>query len=288
MLRCVFVGSRNRFTELIAHWLSKNSLLTGVVWTTSADWGKSFSGRIRFARKRLDRFGVLKTADEGLYYALAKTFLKPAGEPFQSRLWEAYVREHGSPDWQGESIETDSINSSEAVAFVRERSTDLIMSMCISEFFRRELRQTPRLGAFLWHEGICPEYRGLYSPFWAVHNREPEMLGYSVLKMNERYDESEVYLQGPVSDVDPRRDSFVYIGHKAILDSLPAVAQMFQALENGTARAMTVEGRQAASYTYPGLTDWIRSRMRLRTLVTASPKQRETGSILPVKGLEGQ
>jgi hypothetical protein len=272
MLRTVFVGSPNRFTELMVHWLSKYSRLTGVVWTYSAHWAKTFSGRAQFAKRRLNRFGVLKTVDEALYYFLSKGVLNETGEPFQSRLCDAYEHEYGRADWQGDSIETNDINSGEVLNFVRERSPDLIMSMCINEFFRKEIRQIPRLGAFLWHEGVVPEYKGLYSPFWTIHNGEPEMLGYTVLRMNERYDEGEVYLQGRVTDANPRTDSTVYIGHKAILDSLPSVACMFEDLENGTAKPIVIQGRKSRTYTYPGLTDWVRFRMRIRRLTMEKQK----------------
>jgi hypothetical protein len=236
------------------------------VWTSSADWGKTLSGQVLFAKKRLSRFGVLKTVDEILYYLLAKNVLKPAGRLCQERLWNAYVREYGWSEWKGSSIRTGDVNSNEALRFVRESSPDLIMSMCINEFFRMEIRQIPRLGAFLWHEGIVPEYKGLYSPFWAIHNREPEMLGYTVLRMNDRYDEGEVFLQGKVTGVDFQVDSPVYIGHKAILDSLPEVARMFWELENGIALPISTEGRESGRYTYPGLSDWIRFRIGLRSV----------------------
>jgi Formyl transferase len=273
MLRCVFVGSPNRFTELMVHWLSKHSILTGVVWTYSAHWAKSFSGRLQFAQKRLKRFGFMKTANETLYYLLSKNFLNESGEPFQSRLCEAYSHQYGEPTWHGESIETRDINAPEVLSFLRERSPDLIMSMCINEFFRKEIRTIPRLGAFLWHEGLVPEYKGLYSPFWAIHNGEPQMLGYTVLRMNARYDEGEVFLQDRVTGINVRTDSPLYIGHKAILDSLPHVANLFEELEKGTARPMAIEGRESGYYTYPGLTDWL--RYRKQTLTLEVPQQAE-------------
>jgi hypothetical protein len=258
--------------------------LAGVVWTSSAHWALSHSGRVRFAKKRLNRFGVLKTVDEALYYFLAKKVLNHSGEESQRRLGSAYIREYGLPEWEGDAIRTDDINSKDVVTFVRERSPDLIMAMCINEFFRREIRQTTRLGAFLWHEGIVPEYRGLYSPFWAIHNREPDILGYTVLRMSGRYDEGEVYLQGRVTGVNLQMDNPPYIGHKAILDSLPEVARLFADLENGTAKPISLEGRRAACYTNPGLTDWIRYRMRSRTLLDKEMVKQKVQSSLPAKG----
>lgn len=264
-------------------WLSKHTVLTGAVWTYSAHWAKSFSGRIQFARKRIKRFGVLKAFNESLYYLLSKNFLNESGEPYQSRLCDAYSQKYGEPAWRGESIETDDINSPEVLKFVRERSPDLIMSMCINEFFRREIRGIPRLGAFLWHEGLVPEYKGLYSPFWAIHNGEPRMLGYTLLRMNDRYDEGEIFLQDRVVGINLGEDSPLYIGHKAILDSLPYVANLFDELERGTAKPMTIKDRRSGSYTYPGLTDWLRYRKQVRLL---SMQQSSEASMKSALGTE--
>jgi hypothetical protein len=285
MLRCIFVGSPNRFTGLMVHWLSKHTNLVGVVWTTSAEWAKTFPKTVEFARRRLDRYGLSKVINEVCYYFVSRKILKDHAEPFQSRLYNDYVRVHGQPSWEGDFVQTDDVNSVDVLKFVRDRQPDLILSMCINEFFKRGIREAPRLGSFLWHEGIVPEYKGLYSPFWAIHNREPEMLGYSVLRMNGRYDEGEVYLQGPVTGINTNTDSPLYIGHKAILDSLPAVGTLLEELERGTAKPIPIQGRQPASYTYPGLTDWIRMKNRNRGMNGEVSTAREINPPMPVRGL---
>lgn len=288
MLRCVFVGSENLFTELMVHWLSNHTRLAGAVWTSSTEWAKTFSKTIEFAKRRINHFGLAKTLNEIAYYCLSRKILKDHGEPFQTRLYNDYVRVHGQPSWGGDFIRTDNINSPDVIKFVRDRCPDLIMSMCIREFFRREIREIPRLGSFLWHEGVVPEYKGLYSAFWAVHNREPEMLGYSVLRMNGRYDEGEVYLHGRVTGIDTKRDSPLYIAHKAILDSLPGVATLFDELESNTARPLSIQGRISGTYTYPGLTDWIRMKFRNRKANGEVLPARELHLPTPLRGVENK
>lgn len=268
MLRCVFVGSPNRFTMLLSHWLSMHTDLQGVVRTSSAYWSRSLSGRLQFLRKRLNRVGLLKTFDEVLYYLLVhRKFLHSAANAeTQTRLIDFYTSNHGSPNWNGNSIQTDNVNSTDVLEFVRQCQPDLIMAMCVNDYFGRTLRGIPRLGCFLWHEGITPEYKGLYSPFWAIHNLDLSMLGYTVLRMNHRYDDGEVFLQGPALGIDPRNDWPPYIGHKAVLDSLPAVKELLGKLENGAAIPISTADRKSASYTYPGLSDGLRFLARLKSL----------------------
>jgi hypothetical protein len=269
----------------MVHWLSNHADLVGAVWTSSAEWAKTFPKTVEFAKRRLDRYGLAKALNEVCYYYLSRKILKDNAEPFQSRLYSDYIRVYGKPSWKGDCIQTDNINSPDVVRFIRDRRPDLIMSMCINEFFKREIRETPRLGSFLWHEGIVPEYKGLYSPFWAIHNCEPEMLGYSVLKMNGRYDEGEVYLQGQATGINTKTDSPLYIGHKAILDSLPGVGILLEELERGTAKPISIQGRTSASYTYPGLTDWIRMKIRNRGLDGQVLTRAENSPTVPVTSL---
>jgi hypothetical protein len=233
----------------------------------------------------MKRVGLLKTCDEVLYYLLIhRKFLHSAGNAeAQTRLIDFYLSNHGSTDWHGDSIQTDSVNSSAALEFVRQRQPDLIMAMCVNDYFGRTLREIPRLGCFLWHEGITPEYKGLYSPFWAIHNLDLSMLGYTVLRMNHRYDDGEIFLQGPALDVDPRTDSPPYIGHKAVLDSLPAVKELLRKLENGAAVPISTANRRSASYTYPGLSDGLRFAARVRRLHTGDLQSREVVKPVRVK-----
>jgi hypothetical protein len=269
---------------LLVHWLSLHTDLRGVVKNSSAYWGWSLKGKVQFARKRLKRVGLLKTCDESLYYILIhRKFLGSVGNAEdQSKLIDLYTSKYGSPNWQGDSLQADSVNSPAVLEFVRQRQPDLIMSMCVNDFFGRTLREIPRLGCFLWHEGITPEYKGLYSPFWAIHNIEPNMLGYTVLRMNHRYDDGEVFVQGPATDVDPRADSASFIGHKAVLDSLPAVKELLQKLEQGTATPISTANRKSTSYTYPGLSDGLRFAARLKRM-KAGVAQRETVEHFPLE-----
>jgi len=285
MLRSVFVGSPNRITKLLAHWLSVHTDLRGVVWSSSAYWSWSLRGRFQFIRKRLKRVGLLKTCDEALYYFLLhRRFLRSAANTeTQTRLIDFYCRNYGPPHWDGDSIHTDDINSAATQEFVRQHQPDLIMSMCVNDYFGRKLREIPRLGCFLWHEGITPEYKGLFSPFWAIHNRELNLLGYSVLRMNHRYDEGEVFLQGPAVGVDPFIDSPHYIGHKAILDSLPAVKELLSRLEGGAAVPLPTANRKSAAYTYPGLSDGLRFAARRKRLRAEDAQSRETAKPLPLR-----
>lgn len=169
-------------------------------------------------------------------------------------------------------IRTSDIQASELVEAIRAEQVDALFSMCMDVLLPESLINAPRLGSFLWHEGITPEYRGVYSPFWALANRDYGRLGYTLLKMNMKLDAGDVFLQGTVRDVDPLSDSPAYIGHKAILDSLNESERFLNELEQGEPAPVERVAPEDRLYSYPTASalakiSWDRRRAKLSRAV---------------------
>ncbi len=267
MLRTVFLGSRNEFDQVLVDWLAQRTDLRGVVWTSSTAWQRTLRGKLDFARRRARRYGARKAIDETAFYLVFHRLLKARDD---RELRERVIRPYSPagngtrPEWTGDAIEATDVNAPEVLEFLRERQPDAALAMCINNWFGEQIRSIPRHGVLLWHEGITPEYKGLYSPFWAAHNLDFQRIGYTVLRMSADYDAGEVFVQGPARDVDPHRHGHLYMGHKAIWDSLPAVERFLGELERGEARPIDRDGAESRMYTYPGLSDLVRQRLRLR------------------------
>lgn len=265
-LRAVFVGSQNLFDECLIHWLSQRLNVVGVVWTRSTEWQATWKGRWKHAKKRFRRYGLFKLLDETLFYLCYHRFFNARSErELYKNVIQPYVEEHAVRSWQGDALATHNVNSSAVREFLEQRRPDIVFAMCTNDFFGRRLRAIPRYGVFLWHEGITPEYKGLYAPFWAAHNLDFERIGYTLLKMNDDLDAGEIFVQGKATDVDPCRHTHDYMGHKAIFDSLPQVERFLTALRQGTAQPIDRSDAVPRTYTYPGVSDLIRQRIRLRS-----------------------
>ena len=265
MLKAVFIGSRNDFDEVLVDWLRTRTDLAGVVWTSSTAWQRSLRGRLDFARRRARRYGLRKAIDETAFYVYFHR-ARQGGDHAElvRRVIDPYRREHGTPKWRGDAIMASGVNSPEVLDFLRERRPDVVFAMCINDYFGAEIRAIPTHGVLLWHEGVTPEYKGLYSPFWAAHNLDFERIGYTLLRMSDEIDAGEVFVQGRAREIDPRRHGHLYMGHKAIWDSLPSVERFLGELEAGTAKPIERDGAASAMYTYPGMSDLVRQRRRLR------------------------
>lgn len=164
------------------------------------------------------------------------------------------------------------IQAPEVLETIEGEQLDALFVVCVDVMLPERLINTPRLGSFLWHEGITPEYRGVYPAFWALANRDYEKLGYSLLRMNMTYDAGDVFVQGSVRDVDPLADSHFYIGHKAILDSLPETERLLAALEQGQHVPLERVPSEDRLYSYPTASAfakiiWQRLQQKLRRLL---------------------
>lgn len=277
MLRSVFVGSNNAFDRLLVHWLSQHTDVVGVVWTIS--WRSTWKTRLQFAQGRLRRYGPLKLLNEALLYCYSHWFLnRRADEVLLERVIEPYHAQYGIPQWRGDSISAADVNDPAVLQFVRQRQPDIAFAMCTNQYFGKQVRSIPKFGVFLWHEGITPEYKGLHLAFWALHNLDFDGLGYTVLRMNDRYDAGEIFVQGPAVDVNPFHDEASYIGHKAIFDSLPAVERFLLDLEEGVAKPIDRSDARPGYYTYPGITDLIRQKLRLRMIARVTKQVGPSGN----------
>jgi len=268
LLRTMFIGYDNRLNHCVARTLAKESELVGNVWLTAgARWHKSWRGRRDFLIKRLKRRGALKALDEMAYYVFHHTTDKSSRNTREStRLVDAYWDSFEGPQDSWPSLGVTNVNDAAVLAFVAQHKPDVIFAHCLNQFFGKRLRHATRHGIFMWHVGITPEYKGLYSPFWTLYNGDFRNFGYSLIHLNDDLDAGAVYAQGRIDNVDWRRDNHILIEHKAILASLRDLGIFLHALERDEAKPIVRPNAVEGYYSYPGITDYIVQRWRVRRL----------------------
>ncbi|MBK9332922.1 MAG: hypothetical protein IPM96_11095 [Ignavibacteria bacterium] len=270
-MRSVFIGSRNEFDELIVDWLAENTELSGVVWSDSATWRKTWKGRFDYGMKRAKKYGYFKLLNELMlfFYVKKKIAAKDLGY-LKREVIRPYWKEKGRKfsDLKFREMSSDNVNKKEVIEFLNEVKPDIIFAMCVNDFFGKKIRGIAKYGVYLWHEGLTPEYKGLYSPFWTMYNEDYENLSYSFLKMNDEIDAGEIYVSGKARDIDLTKHNYSFIGHKAIYDSLPEVKDFLLKLESGEHKTLPHRNSKPGYYTYPGLPQYIKMRNRLNKYLT--------------------
>ena len=93
----------------------------------------------------------------------------------------------------------------------RSVQPDLAIARC-KVILKREIFEIPRVGTFVMHPGICPEYRNAHGCFWALVNRDLDRVGMTLLRVDAGIDTGPVYLHG-TCDIDEVRE--IAHGHSA-------------------------------------------------------------------------
>ena len=118
MLNTVFFGSKNDFNQVLVHWLSQKTNLTGVVWISSTAWQRTWSGRLAFARRRFRRYGLLKVINETLFFLYYHSFIKKDDTAdLYEHVIHPYEDEHGSSPGPGTPSLLSTSTSSRSLIF---------------------------------------------------------------------------------------------------------------------------------------------------------------------------
>ena len=157
---------------------------------------------------------------------------------------------------------TSDANSSDTRAFLEGVAPDLCVAACKS-LLRREIFGVPRLGTFVVHPGICPEYRNSHGCFWALARRDLSRVGATLLMIDEGVDTGPVYAYYK-SDVDERNESHTVIQLRVVYDNLEQIGEDLQQIAAGTAKPIDTSGRSSFAWGQPRLSAYLRWKRAAR------------------------
>jgi hypothetical protein len=206
-----------------------------------------------------------------VYYALARA----AGD----RAWEARALERlrarfpSRPDAPVAVVASP--NELKAEAFIRAQNPDLVIARC-KQLIAERVFSIPRLGTFVMHPGICPEYRNAHGGFWAVAAGDTSNVGVTLLRIDKGVD------TGPVFGyfrVEPGPgESHIVTQARGVLDHLDAIRDRLCDVAAGTATPIDTTGRKSAAWGQPWLSALIRSRIRAKRRSSKPDVRRQTST----------
>ena len=148
-------------------------------------------------------------------------------------------------------------NSPEARQFLAALKPDLAIARC-KVILKPEIFEQPRVGTFVLHPGICPEYRNAHGCFWALAKRDLDRVGFTLLQVDKGVDTGPIYLQASY-DLDEVNESHNVIQYRAVLENLDTIGRTLAALCRGEAvTPVSTTGRRSATWGQPRLTDYLR------------------------------
>jgi methionyl-tRNA formyltransferase len=239
-------------TEGLASWLASSLRLAGLIIIRESRrtiW--------RAARREIKRVGLLRFADVAAFRVYARLAL--AG---RDAVWKeqevARLRERFPADLASvPRVYVSTPNSPEAREFLAAVKPDLAIARC-KVILKPEIFEQPRVGTFVLHPGICPEYRNAHGCFWALANRDLDRVGMTLLKVDRGIDTGPIYLQASYR-LDEVQESHIVIQYRAVTENLDAIAQTLTALCRGDeVSPVPTAGRRSATWGQPRLTDYLR------------------------------
>jgi|HubBroStandDraft_6_1064221.scaffolds.fasta_scaffold517025_2 folate-dependent phosphoribosylglycinamide formyltransferase PurN len=235
----------------LPRWLATFTDLAGVVVIREP--------KVRFwkrVKREIKRVGLLRFLDVVLFQAYYRLFLAVTDERWEDVALRKLEARYDDVPISVRTLETASPNNSETERFLEELSPDIILARCKSLLNERIFTHS-RVGTFVMHPGICPEYRNAHGCFWALANRDIARVGMTLLKIDSGVDTGPVFGYYTY-DYDEITESHIAIETRAVLENLDALEMKFRSILAGTARTIDTQGRQSRAWGQPWLTQYLR------------------------------
>ena len=245
-------------TEGLASWLASSLRLAGLIIIRDPR-----SRRWRAARRELRRVGWLRFLDVAAFRVYARLRLAGRDRAWKdaeiARLRQRYRADLGSVP----RIHVSSPNSDEARAFLERLRPDVAIARC-KIILKPAIFTIARVGTFVLHPGICPEYRNAHGCFWALARRDLGRVGMTLLRVDPGIDTGPMFLHG-TCEFDEVEESHSVIQYRSVTENLDAIADVLGALCRGEQLTpLSTEGRASAVWGQPQLTAYLRWKREAR------------------------
>lgn len=242
--------------EGLARWLAHVSELVGVVIIREPP-----KRRWRRVQREFARSGILGLIDVLLFRAYYRLAHADRDRRWHREQLDELKRRFPSAPAVPQIVAA-SPNSEAVKGFMQAHACDIAVVRC-KTLLRPSIFTLPRVGSFVMHPGICPEYRNAHGCFWALAQGDAHNVGMTLLKIDAGIDTGPVYGYYRAS-FDSLRDSHVVIQDRVVLANLSEIASMLQRITEGQARALPTQGRPSAEWGQPRLTAYLRWKRRAR------------------------
>lgn len=239
--------------KLIARWLGSFTNLAGIIKVTRSR-GRIFRGM----RNELKRSGIIGLCDASAFRIQYSVFRsrrdRACGTAEIKQLCALYPEQNNDII----TLRTESPNSLEARRFIKMMSPDFMLARC-NNILKEATFSLPRLGTFVIHPGICPEYRNIHTAFWAIVRGDVDKLGVTLLQVDEGVDTGPIYAHYKC-DWKLGESHFSY-QNRAIVENLDGIASKLTEICRGEAIPVDVSNRESASWGHPRLSIYWRWKL---------------------------
>jgi hypothetical protein len=245
-------------TEGLASWLASSLRLAGLIIIRDPR-----SRLWRAAKREIRRVGWLRFLDVVAFRLYARLRLARRDQAWKDAEIARLQRRYPADLRAVPRIHVSSPNSDEARAFLERLRPDIAIARC-KIILKQAIFTVPRIGTFVLHPGICPEYRNAHGCFWALARRDFDRVGMTLLRVDPGIDTGPIFLHGTYG-FDEVEESHSVIQYRAVTENLDAIAHVLAALSRGEeVRPVSIEGRASAVWGQPQLSAYLRWKRQAR------------------------
>src|SRR5437868_1929889 len=213
-------------------------------------------------KREYKRVGFWRFFDILAFRLYSRLMLASKDKQWEKRLLHSLENKYQELSASVRILQTPSPNSGETEELLRELRPDIIIARCKSILNPRIFNHA-RVGTFVMHPGICPEYRNAHGCFWALAQRDLDNVGMTLLKVNEGVDTGAIYGYYRCS-YDEARETHNMIQNKVVFENLDAIGSTIEEIMSGTAQAIETHGRASRAWGQPWLTSYVRWKRAAR------------------------
>jgi hypothetical protein len=251
-------------TEGLASWLAITLRLAGLIIIRDPR-----SRLWRAARREIRRVGFLRFLDVVAFRVFARLQLSKRDAAWKDAEIARLTHRYPADLAAAPRIVVSTPNSEEARAFLAQLQPDLAIARC-KVILKEKIFGIPRVGTFVMHPGICPEYRNAHGCFWALVRRDLDRVGMTLLRVDPGIDTGPIFLHGSYA-FDEVEESHSVIQWRAVTENLEAAGDVLLSLCRGDhVPPVAVEGRESAVWGQPQLTAYLRWKWQARRSRDAS------------------
>jgi hypothetical protein len=241
----------------LPRWLASFSDVVGIV--VIRENAQQQRNRIR---RELKRVGYLRFLDVLGYRLYHRSILHHRDLQYERQSLNNMAQAYRPLPPDVPIIETDRPNSSQARDFLQNAQPELVIARC-KVILKPEIFQIPRLGTYVMHPGICPEYRNAHGCFWALAENDLKNVGMTLLRIDKGIDTGPVY--GYFSHpYDECAESHIVIQHRTVFDNLDQIRDKLLEIEKGIATPLDTSERKSGNWGQPWLTRYLRWKRAAR------------------------
>jgi hypothetical protein len=238
------------YADGVASWLDRHEQLVGII--RIVDSGRTRRRRIRREWRRSGTLGLADVLAWRLYHRLrygseaARTRARLMADlmPPGARAPAAPVLRTGSP------------NGLPVQAFLQQADAELMIAL-VKHILKPAVFDIPRHGTFVFHPGICPEYRNAHGCFWALARGDRDRVGMTVLRIDDGVDTGPAYGYFRLP-AERWSESPIALQQQVVLENLAPIMHRLRDVVAGTAQPLDVSGRESGVWGQPRLTAWWR------------------------------